>query len=216
MAHCFVSGLQIEMNDALVLNVGAAWRVIRDLEGQASRLKRLVDQLGPKDRVQITSVNGKATLVRHHRRLVSRAVADAIATAWPQKNLFVPWTVWCARGRLAPIMTLRDHPDHGPRVRRLTLQQAQQVLALSDDVLDRLAPAIRLSFDVRSALVAGVCVVLRDRPAEEITEILADRLRRGASLSDLGVPYGVEDTFRTTLGYASHQPWAVPAPSAQL
>jgi hypothetical protein len=211
MPRCFLTGLEMELQSAYVLDVGTALRAVRELQGHVARLKRLVEQLGPIDVVKVPNFNGKGTSVRRHRRLVSPTVAEALNGAGTGHDLFVSWTAWCSRGRILPLLALRSDPDHGPRVRRLSTQDMQRLVALADEVLERMAPGIHLSFEVRNALVAGVCTVLRDNSADEVVEILCDRLRRGQSLDDLGVPFGVEPAFRGALASACQQPWALPA-----
>lgn len=49
MAKCFVTGVEISLDEAYVLDGSAARRLLRDLRQRVASLQRLIEQLGSKD-----------------------------------------------------------------------------------------------------------------------------------------------------------------------
>jgi hypothetical protein len=219
MARCYLTGVEIPLDEAFVLDLTTAHRALRELKEKVATLERLVAQLGGTDLVPIPNRRGAGTFLRKDRRVVSRAVALALAAGFPDRELFLPWTVWRARGRLLPLVALRDHPDYGPRLRELSAEEAEQVVMLAREVLRRLAPGEHLGHEVRSVMLAGVCATLRQRSPEEIVAILRHRLTTEEPLQDLGVPASLEAEFRVALRPGLEEAWGAPrvepAPAAE-
>lgn len=106
MARCFLTGVQIKLDDAYLLDVGAARRLLRELSDQMETLQRLLAQLAPRDEVTCVDHRRGGTFVRRDRRLVSSTVASALATLSPDRTLFLTWPEW--RSRKAPHMALGE------------------------------------------------------------------------------------------------------------
>lgn len=98
MAKCFITGLDVDMKDAYVLDVGAATRALRSLRQQTAALDRLVEQLSPKDEIEYFDVRRQAMWVRKDRRVVAPTVAQALSAAYQETPIFVPWPEFKARG----------------------------------------------------------------------------------------------------------------------
>jgi hypothetical protein len=210
MARCYLSGVEIKLDDAFVLDLTVTHRVLRELKEQVATLERLIAQLGGIDRVSLPSRDGAGTYLRKDRRVVSRPVALALGAVSPDRELFLPWTVWRARGRTLLLSTLSHHPDYGARLGELSAVEAEQVVALARQVLRRLAPREHLSHEVRTALVAGVCVTLRERLTDEVVVILQHRLTVDEPLQDIGVPVRIEAEFRAALRPRPAEAWGAP------
>jgi len=198
MARCYLTGVEIALDEAFVLNLTVAHRVMRDLRERLATLERLTTQLGEKDRVIVRYRQGSHA--RQDRRVVSKSVAGALADACADGELFLPWAEWRRRGHALTLSALRDHPDYGARLRGLDETELDVILARGAAVLRRLRIGATLSPELRDAITAGVCVALRDRPVEEIEATLRARSRRKDPLSDLGVPAHVEPILRATIG----------------
>jgi hypothetical protein len=210
MARCYLTGVEITLDDAFVLNLTTAHRTLRELKEKVATLERLIAQLGGTDLVPIPNRGGAGTFLRKDRRVVSRPMALALAAICPDRCLFLPWTIWRARGRTLPLSALHHHPDYGPRLRELSVVEAEQVVTLARQVLHRLAPGEHLAHEVRTAVIAGVCVTLRERSPEEVIAILRHRLTADEPLEDLGVPAQVEAEFRAVLRPGSTEAWGAP------
>lgn len=210
MARCYLTGVEIKLDDAFVLDLTTAHRTLRELKEKVATLERLIAQIGGTDRVPIPNRDGAGTYFRKDRRVVSRSVALALGAVCPDREIFLPWTVWRARGRTLPLSALSHHPDYGARLRELSAAETEQVVALAHQVLRRLAPGEHLPHEVRIALIAGVCVTLHERSAEEVVAILRHRLGEDEPLEDLGVPASLEAQFRTALRPTPRDAWGAP------
>lgn len=98
MAKCFITGVDVDMKDAYVLDVGAATRALRALHRRAGALDRLLEQLSQKDEVEYFDVRRQALWVRKDRRVVVPTVANALAATYPEAPIFVAWPEFRARG----------------------------------------------------------------------------------------------------------------------
>jgi hypothetical protein len=199
MARCYVTGVGISLDEAFVLDLTVAHRVMRDLRERLATLERLTAQLGEKDRVEIRRRDGAGARTRLDRRVVSKSVAAALAEACSDVELFIPWDQWRARGRGLALAALREHPDYGPRLREVDDARLAAILDLGGEVLRRLAPGQTLGPDLRDAVTAGACVALADHRAEEIVAILRERAAAAIDLTILGVPGHLEATLRRAL-----------------
>lgn len=90
MARCYLTGVGISLDEAFVLDLTIAHRVVRDLRERLATLERLTAQLGEKDPVTIRHRGGAGSHTRQDRRLVSKAVATALADACADAELFIP------------------------------------------------------------------------------------------------------------------------------
>lgn len=211
MAQCYLTGVEIQLEDAYILDLTTAHRTLRELKQKVATLERLIAQLGATDVVPVPNRAEGGTFLRKDRRVVSRSVALALGAVCPDRELFLPWRLWRARGRTWLLSALQQHPDYAGRFRELSAAEAERVLILAHQVLHRLARGEHLPPEIRMAAIAGVCVTLRERPPEEVVAILRERLTSNAPLEDLGVPAGVEPEFRAALGPRPPEPWGAPA-----
>lgn len=210
MARCYLTGVEIKLDDAFVLDLTTAHRTLRELKEKVATLERLIAQLGGTDRVPIPNRDGAGTYLRKDRRVISRSVALALGAVCPDRELFVPWTVWRARGRTLPLSALSQHPEYGALLRELSAGESEHVVTLARQVLRRLAPREHLSQELRIAVMAGVCVTLRERSPEEVVAILRHRLTADEPLQDLGVPVQLEAEFRAALRPGQTEAWGTP------
>lgn len=199
MARCYLTGVGISLDEAFVLDLTVAHRVMRDLRERLTTLERLTAQLGEKDRVTIQRRGSSDSHTRQDRRVVSKSVATALSDACSDAELFTPWGAWRARGRTFALAALRQHPDYALRLRALDDTRLTVVLDLASEVLRRLAPGQTLGPELRDAVTGGVCVTLADHAAEEIVAILRDRAAADADLTSFGVPAHLEPALRRAL-----------------
>jgi len=216
MARCYLTGVDVPLEESYVLDLTAAHRALRELKEKVATLERLIAQLGPTDAVSIPNRAGGGVFLRKDRRVVSRSMAAALGAVSPDRDLFLPWAQWRGRARILPLTILQHHADYGPRIRELSADETEQVVVLARQVLHRLAPGQALPPDVRTATMAGVCVALRERTAEEVVTLVRHRLTSEEPLQDLGVPPQVEAEFRAALGFRQPEAWGVTPGGAPL
>lgn len=97
MAKCFVTGVELPIEETYLLDIGPAFRALRDLRQRAASLERLVEQLSPLDDVEVYNPQKHETITRKNRRLISPSVANALSDAYPEEKLFVTWPEWRSR-----------------------------------------------------------------------------------------------------------------------
>ena len=88
MAKCFITGVEIPIHEAYVLDVTEARRAIRDLSNRIKAIEKLVVNLGERDIVSVESIDGGSASSRWEFRLVSGTVAKAMSEACPGKEIF--------------------------------------------------------------------------------------------------------------------------------
>ena len=91
MAKCFLTGIEIALENAYVLDRGTTRRALRNLRERLAALERLLAQLGPKDSVERFDPRSKTTKARAECRLVCPSVAAALAASYPESPLFITW-----------------------------------------------------------------------------------------------------------------------------
>ncbi len=99
MAKCFITGVELKISEAQVLDIYVARGALRDMRQRVSALERLIQQLSPSDEEQVYDTKKQKQITVKNRRLVSSAVAKALCAASPEKPLFLLWTEWAARKR---------------------------------------------------------------------------------------------------------------------
>ena len=97
MPKCFLTGIEIPMENAYLLDCGAAKRALRDLKLRLAAVERLVAQLSPKDETEVFDYKSKSVKVRPQRRLVCQTVAAALSESYPECPLFVAWPAFKTR-----------------------------------------------------------------------------------------------------------------------
>jgi hypothetical protein len=102
MAKCFLTGIEVPLDKAYLLDRGAAQRALRNLRLRIAAVERLVSQLGPKDDVPVFDPKAKTTRTRSERRLVCPTVATALSSSYPEAPLFVSWRKFTFRPAVFP------------------------------------------------------------------------------------------------------------------
>ena len=122
MPKCFFTGIEIQMEDAYLLDRGAAKRALRDLKLRVVAVERLVSQLSAKDEVEAYDHKSQSTKVRSQRRLVCATVAGALSASYPESPLFVAWPKFAARRPpVLPEMAKESHAKKAGQETRPTL-----------------------------------------------------------------------------------------------
>lgn len=96
MAKCYFTGVELPLEETCVLNLSVAYRELRDLKQRYSSVERLIQQLSPRDDIEVYDASKKNTIIRKDRRLVSPAVALALSVLCPNEQLFMTWKEWRA------------------------------------------------------------------------------------------------------------------------
>jgi hypothetical protein len=97
MAKCFITGVDLPIHEAYILDRMAANWALKDIREQLATLERLIENLGSMDDAEVFDVKKRETIIRHDRRLVTFAVAEALSAAYPKTKLFMPWKEWHLR-----------------------------------------------------------------------------------------------------------------------
>ncbi len=97
MAKCFLTGIDIPMEEAYLLDQGTTRHALRNLKVRVATLERLLAQLTPKDVVEVFDVRTRKTSVKPQRRLVCQSVATALAASYPEEPLFITWPQFQAK-----------------------------------------------------------------------------------------------------------------------
>lgn len=118
MPKCFMTGMEIQLEEAFILDRGEAYRALKELRGRLKALERLVAELGEVEKVELPDKRTGRTFTRIDSRMVCVSVAQALSTIWSEKKLFIRWSEWKAQ-RNETIQNLKDPPD-GNRNRRET------------------------------------------------------------------------------------------------
>ena len=94
MARCFVTGVQISLDDSWALDVSEVHRAVRELKSQLTALEGLLAQLGDRDEIHLKDhVTGRER-TRRDCRLVCASVAEALGGVCPGRPLFVTFQDW--------------------------------------------------------------------------------------------------------------------------
>jgi len=97
MARCYFTGINIQLEESFLLDFGPALNALKDLRQRAASVQRIVEQLSPSDDVEIYNAKKNKNETKRDRRLVSKTVAETLASAYPEGRLFVSWPEWRAR-----------------------------------------------------------------------------------------------------------------------
>lgn len=125
MACCFLTGVQVGLEDSFVLNCRQAHDLLNVLKDRLASLRRVVEQLSPldeQDGYQDVPAARRAGFAPKKHRLVCKAVADALAPGFPEISLFMPWPAYHLHARQAALQGRRpkkqkqsaraEPPDH--------------------------------------------------------------------------------------------------------
>lgn len=94
MISCFMTGVQIQLEDAYVLNRREARDLLDAMKDRVASLRRVVEQYSPLDDqvgYEALPAMRRATLAPKKHRLVCKAVANALAPGFPEIKLFLAW-----------------------------------------------------------------------------------------------------------------------------
>jgi hypothetical protein len=97
MAKCFLTGIEMQMKSAYLLDQGATRRALRNLKEQASVLERLLTQFTPKDSVEVFDYHTRKPSMRQQRRMACHSIATALSASYPETPLFISWPEFQAR-----------------------------------------------------------------------------------------------------------------------
>ena len=97
MAKCYYTGVSITLENSFLLDFGRALSALKCLRQRAASIQRIIDQLGPYDDVEVYNGKKNQTETKRDRRLVSKTVAETLASAYPEGRLFVSWPEWRSR-----------------------------------------------------------------------------------------------------------------------
>jgi len=111
MPKCFMTGMEIRLEDAFILDRSEALRAMRELRGKLKALERLVAELGELEKVELPDKRTGKTFTRFDLRMVCLSVAQALSAIWAEKKLFIRWSEWKAQRR-ETIQNLK-HPADG-------------------------------------------------------------------------------------------------------
>lgn len=99
MSKCFITGVEMNISNAYILDISAAHRAMRNMRQRMATLERLTQQLSPHDDAEVYDVRQNKHVTRKFRRLVSAQVAAALSAACPEETMFLSWDEWTARNR---------------------------------------------------------------------------------------------------------------------
>ncbi len=99
MAKCFLTGIDVPIEDAYLLDQGAARRALRSLKERVAAMERLLAQFTPRDSVEVYDHKTRKAVVKPQRRLVCQSVASALSALCPDVQIFITWPQFQARGK---------------------------------------------------------------------------------------------------------------------
>jgi hypothetical protein len=99
MVKCYLTGLDIHLHDAWVLNVTEAYKALKEINQQAMTIARLIEQLKPWDEIQIYDHVRQENINKKGRRLICTEIAKALSQIHPGKKLFLNWQEWKLKKR---------------------------------------------------------------------------------------------------------------------
>lgn len=212
MAHCYLTGVQFPLDEGFVLNRREARHLARALQDRVNALQQLIEQLAGWDDTVPQPWPGRG---HHHRRhrMVCQAVAEALASAYPEKVLFRRWPEYLTTARLIRLLCLRDHPLYGNGIKRLTDDKLLEVITLSKRVQQLLDPNQSLPQRGQLALRAGICVRNLGMSAEEVVGHIRTAIFENRGLEELGMPASEREYLVPYLDVGGHPNF--PSPSSE-
>jgi len=91
MPKCFITGIEIDLQDSWLLDRSAATRALSRLRERLDAIERLVSQLSAQDQVQVHDYRSGVDKARRQRRLICPTVATALSVSNPEFPLFISW-----------------------------------------------------------------------------------------------------------------------------
>ena len=108
MMKCFMTGIDITLEKAYVLDLYVAYRALGEMRQKVATLERLISQLGGYDEVKVRDRKGEGLFTRRDRRLVCLSVAEALSATCPERRLFITWAEWRAKRAARRIKLVED------------------------------------------------------------------------------------------------------------
>ncbi len=199
MARCFLTGVEFRVENGHVLNRSDAYRLLRTLRKRAENLERLLAQLSPLDKPAADDARAMKRAGGRQHRMICKTVADVLAQAYPEIELFLSWPALFTRNVRDRMRVLKEHPLYGTAVSGLPEEELVPVAKLSRQVLRLIDPNRELSPSVQVALKAGVCIRHRAKSATEIAALIRTTTSGNGDLAALGVPQEECDAVRASL-----------------
>lgn len=109
MARCFLTGVDLVMEKAFVLDKAEAYRAARGMRNKLAALEKLIADLGVKEKVEFPDKRTGKIFSRFDSRLVCETVASALSATCAERKLFVRWPEWKASQKAR----LRDNKSKG-------------------------------------------------------------------------------------------------------
>ena len=131
--------------------------------------------------------------------MICKAVADALAQAYPEIELFLTWRALLARNVNYRMRLLKDHLLYGAAVSSVPDGELAPVANLSRQVVRLIDPRRELPRAAALAIKAGVCAHHRLRSAAQIVELIRSTISQNGDLTALGVPVEEHEMFRASL-----------------
>jgi hypothetical protein len=180
MVHCFLTGVQLDIDKAYVLNRRDARGLLATLNDRIVSLRRLIEQFAPlddSDEPEQGWRGGERQQRRHaaarkHHRLVCKAVADAMAPGFPEIKLFQTWPSHRAHVQAVLQHGLLSHPVHGAAIKSLDEKSVNDGERLGRAVLRLLDPQQQLPQRTRLAVCAAACLNLCGKEPEEAASLI--------------------------------------------
>jgi hypothetical protein len=97
MAKCYFTGVNMPLQESYLLDFGPAFNALKDLRLRTASIQRIIELLSPLDDVKVYNSQKSKSETKRDRRLVSKAVAETLAVAYPEGRLFVSWHEWKSR-----------------------------------------------------------------------------------------------------------------------
>lgn len=203
MVHCFLTGVQLDMDKAFVLNRREARDLLAALSDRLTSLRRLIDQFAPLDEGEEPDHGWQgqrrnaATRKRH--RFVCKAVADAMAPGFPEINLFQTWPAYQTNVLAAVRQAMHTHPVHGAAIKVLGEKAVREGERLGRAVLRLLDPQGWLPRRTQLAICAAACLQLRGQLPEQAAGLIRSALVNADESPSLALSARDRSAIRTVL-----------------
>lgn len=215
MIHCFLTGVQVSLESAYVLNRREARMLMHALNDRVASLSRLIDQFAPLDDEAADPPQARAgdfAGARRKHRLVCKAVVGALSPAFPEIGLFIEWPKYQAQARTSMLTAMRGHPEFGAAIRAIDDEALAAAERIGKAVLREFDPLRQLPAKTRSSIVAALCVRHRGRAASEIVQLIRQAVPGNQGAQGCGVaPHDLAAIHRLLAKAAPSQSPATPA-----
>ena len=91
MIKCYMTGVEVDLQDAYVLDLYEARMALRELSNRMQAVEKLVEAFGKPDIVEKIAWDNRTVLKKKQHRLLSQAIASALGEVCPGRALFVPF-----------------------------------------------------------------------------------------------------------------------------